>query len=99
MAKHAVVVDVSFALLPFSSTRFEDPQTHHVLEKSNCTKGATFVREVVALDLPGDQHRLAFDADQRPGAGGNIGKTVLQRRAHDSASRIVSSGSDNSCPL
>ena len=54
---------------PFVPATLQDPHAGDVLQKAECPPGAAFVGEIGGEDLLADERRVAFHADQRPGAG------------------------------
>jgi hypothetical protein len=54
---------------PFVPATLQDPHAGDVLQKAERPPGAAFVGEIGGEDLLADERRVAFHADQRPGAG------------------------------
>jgi hypothetical protein len=64
-----IIINGDALLFPFLATRFENPETHHVLEKTDRPERSTFVGEVMSRHFFVYQDLFALNPNQGPGAG------------------------------
>ena len=76
-------VDRSPGALPGAHRLTEQPQAHHVLQVADPAVDAALVGEVGRPALLGQHRRIQLDADQGPGAGGDVRRVVGDHRHRD----------------
>src|SRR5215472_15079266 len=85
LAQQRFVIHVPFALSPFVPARFQNPEPHDVLQKSERSERAAFVSEVAFGDVTIYEWAAALDPYERPGTGRDVGPIVFERRTGDRA--------------
>jgi hypothetical protein len=87
------------AALPGADRLREQPQPGDVLEESDSPVDAALVGEVGGPTLQRDHRLLEFDADERPGATGDVREVLVRgRHGDDGRGRVVRADGDDAEP-